>query len=171
MPSLNSLMALLPSGAVSGPVGSSPIAAPALRSYLRSQPAYMSNRERAAVLIKEGLGYYEIWTTAKPILFVGGLVGMAVSGAALYRRRKSAKEAMVLYAVSFLISAGVAWVSKPGAAAATGQTGVVAELDEKRAELSKEDPGWADAVYQDLYQQPGIQPELDANPLVKAIVL
>ena len=170
MPSLlNSLSTLLPSG--SGSVGNAPIAAPALRSYLRSQPAYVSNRERAAVLIKEGLGYYEIWTTIKPALFVGGLVGIAVSGAALYRRRKSAKEAMVLYTVSFLVSAGVAWVSKPGAAAATGQTGVVAERDEKRAALTASDPNWADETYQELYQLPGIEQELDANPVIKAVVL
>jgi hypothetical protein len=77
----------------------------------------------------------------------------------------------VLYGVAFLVSAGVAWVSRPGAAAATGQTGVVAELDQKRAELSASDPNWADETYQQLYQEPGIQPELDANPLVKALIL
>jgi hypothetical protein len=167
---LSSLQALLPSGA-SPQVGSAPIPPAALRSFLRSQPAYVANRERAAVLLREGLGYYEIWTTIKPALFVGGLAGMAVSGAALYRRRSASKEAMVLYGVSFLLSAGVAWASRPGAAAATGQTGVVAELDQKRAELTAQDPNWADETYQELYQQPGIQPELDANPMVKALVL
>jgi hypothetical protein len=123
------------------------------------------------VLLREGLGYYELWTTLKPALFVGGLAGMAISGAAIYRRRSAAKEAAVLYGVAFLVSAGVAWVSRPGAAAATGQTGVVAELDQKRAELSASDPNWADETYQRLYQEPGIQPELDANPLVKALIL
>lgn len=172
MPSLlSNLSALLPSAGSSGPVGSAPIPPAALRSFLRSQPAYMANRERAAVLLREGLGYYELWTNLKPVLFVGGLAGMAVSGAAIYRRRKASKEAAVLYGVSFLISAGLAWVARPGAAAATGQTGIVAEIDQKRAELSKTDPNWADETYQQLYQEPGIQPELDANPLVKALVL
>ncbi len=170
MPSLlSSLSTLLPSA--SQPVGSAPIPANALRSYLRQQPAYRNNRERAAVLLREGLGYYEIWTTIKPALFISGLVGMAVSGAAFYRRRSASNEAKVLYAASFLLSAGVAWASKPGAAAATGQTGIVAELDQKRAALTASDPNWADETYQELYQLPGIEQELDANPVIKAVVL
>lgn len=174
MPSLSSLMALLPSGASGAPTGSSPVSPDLLRSYLRSQPAYKVNRERAAVIIREGLGIYDAWATAKPIIFIGGLVGMALSGAAIYRRRQSAKEAMVLYSGTFLVSALAAWVARPispPANAPPGYGGAIAAIDEKRAALTAEDPNWADETYQELAEMPGIEQDLDANPLLKAVVL
>ena len=174
MPSLNSLMALLPSGASGAPTGSSPVSPDLLRSYLRAQPAYRTNRERAAVIIREGLGIYDLWATAKPIMFVGGLVGMAVSGAAIYRRRSSAKEAMVLYSVTFLVSALSAWVARPVSAPANappGYGGAIAAIDEKRAELTADDPNWADETFNELAAMPGVEQDLDANPLLKAVIL
>lgn len=174
MSSLNSLMALLPSGASGAPTGNSPVSPDLLRTYLHAQPAYRTNRERAAVIIREGLGLYDMWASAKPILFVGGLAGMAVSGAAIYRRRGSAKEAAVLYSATFLISAAVAWITRPVSTpvnAPPGYGGAIAAIDEKRAELTADDPNWADKTYQELAAMPGIEQDLDANPLLKAVIL
>ena len=44
-------------------------------------------------------------------------------------------------------------------------------IDEKRAALTAEDPNWADETYQELAEMPGIEQDLDANPLLKAVVL
>jgi len=169
----NLLNRLLPS--VSAPVGGSPVPPQLLRSYLRQQPAYNNNRERAAVVIGQGLAIYDTWVSLKPALFIAGLVGMAVSGTALYKRRSKGSEAWALYGASFLASAATAWATRPGPSAPAGadshQFDVVAAIDAKRASMHAQNPNFADDVFERVYEMPGVHQELDANPLVKAAIL
>ncbi len=160
--------------------GSIPIPPDALRTYLRSQPAYNDNRERAAVVLDQGFRAYDAYVKAKPYLFVGSLISGAFSGYALYKRRKKGTEAVVLHSANLVISMAVAFITRPGttptpppgtSAQDAAGFNVVATLDAKRKELKKTNPLFADQVFNRLAQMPGIREQLANAPLVRAAVV
>ncbi len=165
---------------VAGQVGSSPVSPELLRGFLRQQPAYNDNRERAAVVLDQGFQVYDAWVKAKPAIFIGGLVGMALSGAALAKRRGSGPEAWAVYLATFTLSAAGAWVARPGGTPPAppgtmpgemSDYGVVAAIDKKRVQLKQTNPYFADEVFNRLANAPGVREQLNANPLVKAAVV
>ncbi len=187
MPNLLSQAAkLLPSAVtqtvskVAGQIGSAPVSPDLLRGFLRQQPAYMDNRERAAVVLDQGFQVYDAWVKAKPAVFIGGLVGMAVSGAALYKRRKTGPESWAVYLTTFALSAAAAYTARPGttnppppgtAASEMSAYAVVDAIDKKRAQMRAVNPYFADQVFMRLAETPGVREQLNANPLVKAAVV
>ncbi len=88
-----------------------------VKGYLQTQPAYVTNRERAATVLDAGFRTADSYAKAKPFLFVGGLVGMAVSATALTKRRARGAETWVLWTTTFIASAATAWVTRPTGAA------------------------------------------------------
>jgi hypothetical protein len=165
---------------VAGQVGSAPVSPDLLRGFLRQQPAYIDNRERAAVVLDQGFQVYDAWTKAKPAIFIGGLIGMALSGVALYKRRRTGPEAWAMYAASFAASAAATWVARPGTSTPPppgtlpgemGAFAVVDAIDKKRAELKRSNPYFADQIFMRLADTPGVREQLNANPLVKAAVV
>lgn len=163
-----------------GQIGSAPVSPDLLRGFLRQQPAYMDNRERAAVVLDQGFQVYDAWVRAKPAVFIGGLIGMAVSGAALYKRRKSGPESWAVYLTTFALSAAATYVARPGTVEPPppgtspdemGAYAVLSAIDKKRAQLKAVNPRFADQVFMRLAQTPGVREQLNANPLVKAAVV
>jgi len=152
-----------------------------LRSFLRSQPAYSDNRERAAVVLDQGFKAWDAYVKAKPYLFAGSLVGLVGSVWMLKRRRKTAGEAVALWTTSALACAAVAFITRPttgavappvGASAKDkADIGVIAAIDRKRDAMRREDRNFADKVFQRLVDMPGVREQLNAQPLVKAAVI
>jgi hypothetical protein len=167
------------SSARSATGGSIPIPPDVLRSYLRSQPAYNDNRERAAVVLGQGFGIYDGYVKAKPFLFAGSLASAAFSGFALYKRHKKGAEAITLHSANLVASLIVAYLTRPGttppapAGTSSGDVAgynVIAGLDKKRAALKAKDPQFADKVFARLAQMPGVREQLAASPLVAAAI-
>lgn len=165
---------------VVGEIGSAPVSPQLLRGFLRQQPAYNDNRERAAVVLDQGFQVYDAWVKAKPAIFIGGLIGMALSGTALYKRRKTGPEAWAVYLTTFVVSATGAWVARPGSSpppppgtlpSEMGDYGVLTAIDKKRTELKASNPYFADQVFNRLANVPGVREQLNASPLVKAAVV
>ncbi len=151
-----------------------------LRTTLRSNTAYLVNRDRAAAVVHDGLAYYEKYEKARPYIFWGSLIGFAASSFALYKRRKKGAEAWVVYGTSAAACATAAWFTRPrgeeaaavpGAPAVPG-AGVIGYLDRRVAALSQEDRNFADTAFTKLVNFPGIKPQWDnADPLIKAAIL
>ncbi len=167
-------------GQASSGGGSLPIPPSALRAFLRSQPAYVDNRERAAVVLDQGFKAYDGYVRAKPYLFFGSLISGAFSGYALYKRRKRGTEAVVLHSANLIASIVVAFVTRPGTTPPAppgtppqdvASAGVIAALDKKRAALKAQDPQFADHVFNRLAAMPGVREQLSASPLVAAAVV
>jgi len=78
----------------------------AVRTVLRSSPAYDTNRDRAAVVIHDGLAFMDAYVAAKPFIFAGSLIGLVASIYALWKRKHVGGEAMVIYGASALACAG-----------------------------------------------------------------
>jgi hypothetical protein len=134
-----------------------------------------ANRERLAVVVKQGLDAYETYQAAKPFLLWGGLLGAAISGFALAKRRHT-PEAYPLYIGTFVASLAAVWAGFPSSTAPTppGQpkvagTGLVAALDAKRAAYAAADPRWADRTFSRLAAMPDVAAQLDKAPMVKAL--
>lgn len=175
-------MANLLSKIVSGNAGMSdiPIAPNTLRTFLRAQPAYSDNRERAAVVLGQGFGVYDTLVANKTLIFLAAAANAVFSAYMLKKRRRSGGEAVALWSISLAASAGVAWVARPGTTDAPppGMTGaqatdfgIVSMIDHKREALRQKNPGFADDVFRRLTSMPGIREPLDANPLVKAAIV
>jgi hypothetical protein len=169
----NILSSLLPSSA------SFPIPPKTLQLYLRSQPAYADNRERAAVVLDQGFKAYDGYMRAKPFIFAGALANAAFSGWMLKQRRKHGAETVTLWSTSLVVSLVAAFITRPGLSGAppgssmqqAADYGVVAAIDRRRTALRQRDPMFADKVFTRLTQLPGIKEPLDANPLVKAAIV
>jgi hypothetical protein len=105
-------------------------------------------RRRAAVVAHDGYLAVDTWVKVQPAVFVGGLVGMAVSGMALWGRRRTGPEAWALYVGMFAASATAAWTARPqspapvAAGAPAPATPLMAWLDARAAKLDKTEPGW-----------------------------
>lgn len=132
--------------------------------------------ERVAVLLKIGLDGYDSWQRAKPVLFWGGMVGAAVSAAALYKRRRT-PEAYPLYVATLVASLAAVWVGRPGArtaAPAPGQPapagpGLLGWVDAKRAEFAARDPQWVRTTIDRARRNPEVRPLIEATPILSLI--
>ncbi len=175
-------MANILSKLVHGTAGMSdiPIAPNTLRTFLRAQPAYSDNRERAAVVLDQGFKAYDTYVEYKTPLFFASVLNFAFSLYMLKRRRSHGPEAAALWSISAVASAGVAWFTRPGTTAAPPANlpkdqmtdfGIVATIDKKREALRLKNPGFADDVFRRLTSLPGIKEPLDANPLVKSAIV
>ena len=166
-----------------------------MRVALRSTPAYVINRNRAAAVLAKGLDAYDAYQTAKPFLFWGSLLGAALSGWAfeMRGRRPKNKEAMVLYGSTFALCAVTAIVTRPklpefpadtspsdaaaiNSGVATPQVkkdgALIGWVDNAVAAQQANDPNFADAVFSRLVAMPGISTQFQAmNPTMQAIVL
>ncbi len=165
---------------MSPPTGGSSLPVPPemIKSLLSGQPAYTVNRERAAAVLDAGFRSYDFYTKVKPALFVGGLVGMGVSGLAIYKRRGRGTEIWVMWTAAFIASAATAWVARPianaappgSSAAAQGTFGLLATIDKRRATLKAQDPNFADKVILRFENLPVVKAQLDSSPLIKAVL-
>jgi hypothetical protein len=117
-----------------------------IRSVVPSTP-----RRRAAVTVHDGYAAADMWVKARPTIFWSSVAGAVLSAGALYVRRKKGPETIAVYAASFAVSAGLAWVSRPGqggtvAPGASTSDQVMSWLDARAARLDKSEPGWEEAA-------------------------
>jgi hypothetical protein len=157
-----------------------PIPATMIKQLLSGQPAYTVNRERAAAVLDAGFKTADTYNRIKPALFVGGLIGMAASVYAMSKRHGRGGEAIATWATVFLASAATAWVTRPianaakppagSSAAAQNSFGMLAIIDKRRAELKAQDPNFADKVFARFDALPVVAAQLDASPLLKAVL-
>jgi hypothetical protein len=157
-----------------------PIPPETLRTYLRAQPAYVDNRERAAVVLDQGFKVYDTLAEYRTPIFLGAALNLVFSLYMLKKRRNQGPEAVALWSASAAASAGLAWMTRPGVTGTPpagtpkdqiGDFGIVSMVDKKRAELKQRNPGFADDVFRRLSSLPGIKEPLDSNPLVKAAIV
>jgi hypothetical protein len=156
------------------------VPADALKKQLSQIPAYRSNRERAAVVLGQGLDAYEAYTRLRPWVFGASVAGAITCAYMLWWRRRHGVEAKVLYGGGFAVCAVAAWLTRPPAAApaaAAASTpedragaGVVAAIDARRAENAKKDPQWADKVMARVAALPGVREEVAAAPVLRAVL-
>ncbi len=171
--------ATAPTGTSSTP-SSLPIPPAMIKQLLSGQPAYTVNRERAAAVLDSGFKTADTYNKFKPALFVGGLAGMGVSAFALVKRRGRGSETVTLWTMAFIASAATAWITRPilnatkappgSSAAAQDSFGLLAIIDKRRAQLKAQDPNFADKVFARFDQLPVIAAQLDASPLLKAVL-
>jgi hypothetical protein len=121
---------------------------------LASSPTYLKNRARVAALTQLGYKGVDFYDDYQPVLFITGLVGTVVGGAALAKRRKN-PEAVALYTITTVASALLAWIARPAAlrpapaevpAGASTNPAVLGStlgwLDRRADHLTQNDPGW-----------------------------
>lgn len=157
-----------------------------IRAALRQQPEYVANRDRVAAVVHEGFAYYDTYKAFQPVIFGGACIGAAISAMALYKRRKVAAEAKILYSGSFLLCAAIAWFTRPDflkggssvpsdAPAGTPKTkdsSLVSWVDDKVEALKGQDPNFADATIQRLVNMPGIATQFKKmNPVIRAVIV
>lgn len=150
-----------------------------VRTVLRASPAYDTNRDRAAVVIHDGLAFMDAYVAAKPFIFAGSLIGLAASLYALWKRKHKGGEAIGVYVFGAAACAGAAYVTAPWPAqppADPNQTdttgGVVSFLDTRAATLRADDPNFADEAFGRLVQLPGIAAGWNsADPAIQAAIL
>lgn len=131
-----------------------------------AQPVVLENRARTAAAIDyvyDKIEQYERW---RPTLFALSAVGLAVSSAMAYRRRK-VPEAWALYLTTAGISGGMAWFTRPaalrGAPAAVpppdptlpaSGTSTMAQIlgwaDRRADHLDQTEPGWQPRTWRRL---------------------
>ncbi len=174
----NPLMNLLTS-ATSGGAPASPLDPSSMvKNVLRGQPAYVENRERAAVVLDTGFRVADGYAKAKPFIFAGALIGMGVSGTALVKRRSRGAETITLWSAVFLASAVSAWITRPAlgakqlpANATEAQKSnfkLLQMIDQRRATLKARDPNFADKVFTRFEEIPSVKAGLESSPLLKA---
>lgn len=142
-------------------------------------PEVRINRARAASAAQLGYSAVDQFNDSKPVLFIVGLVGAAASGYGLYKRRK-VPEACVLYALTGILSAGLAYVSKPAAVTSAAPTPAAADpqapsavrrmlawLDARADRLSQEQPGWESRTLGRLWGDVGLG---TMNPAVQVLL-
>ncbi len=168
--------------AASAPAAASslPIPPAMIKQLLSGQPAYTVNRERAAAVLDSGFKTADTYNKFKPALFVGGLAGMGISTFALMKRRGRGTETVTLWTMAFIASAATAWITRPilnatkappgSSAAAQDSFGLLAIIDKRRAQLKAQDPNFADKVFARFDALPVVAAQLDASPLLKAVL-
>lgn len=149
-----------------------------VKSQLSQIPAYRENRERAAVIFKQGLAAYEAYIRVRPYAFAASLATAAACGWGLWKRKGA--EARALYGAGLAVSLAVAWFTRPQAAAAgvkstvksgdPAKAGIVAAIDAKRAQYAAEDPAWADKTMTEVAALPGVAEQVAAAPALRAIL-
>lgn len=124
-------------------IGAPGVLPTALNTFVPATP-----RRRAAVVAHDGYEVVDTWVKVQPAVFVGGLIGMAVSGMALWGRRRAGPEAWAMYVGMFGASAAAAWTARPQTPAPVAPgapapaTPLMAWLDARAAKLDKTEPGW-----------------------------
>lgn len=152
-----------------------------VRTLVRGNEYYSTNRDRAGALLHDGFAVWDKYVEIRPALFVLSLMGMGASAWVGYNRRHTGWESKALYSSSFIASAVLAWITRPGAlgGAATASEaeqaaggGMVGYLDDRVSALRSEDPLFADKAFQRLVQSPGIKPTWDrTDPAIQAFVV
>lgn len=111
-------------------------------------------RRRAAVVAHDGYLAADTWVKARPTVFASSLVGIALSAAGLWFRRKKGPEAVTLYSATLVASAAGAWISRPGQGGAVAPGAapgsahadrgaqLTAWLDARAKKLDQSEPGW-----------------------------
>ncbi len=135
-----------------GAVGSAAMQSAA--AGLVQSPEYLQNRERLAAVTELGYEVMDFYDAYQPVLFILGLLGTAIGGTALAKRRTN-PEAVALYGISTVVSAAVAWLTRPaflrpapapvpeGAVSSPGALGeTLGWLDHRAAGLTAAKPGW-----------------------------
>jgi len=116
-------------------------------------------RHRAAVVAHDAFGALDTYQRVRAPLFAVACLGVVGSLGMLYTRRRKGAEAWGVWLAAAGLSAGVAWLTRPGAGsgAGNGQAGAVpagapvamkanAWLDARAARLDQTQPGWEDAA-------------------------
>lgn len=139
------------------------------------------NRERAAVLAKQGFAAYDTWKAMRPALAIGGAIGIVGSAVMLFKRRKT-PEAVALYTLTLALSAGALYVSRPldlmgfttpeptppNDPAASNS--FVQWLDQKRSDYAADDPRWVDRTMSRVRSLPAVQSAIQQQPLIAAVL-
>jgi hypothetical protein len=165
---------------------SSLISPDTVRSTVRMQPAYTTNRDRVAALAQDGLNALDTYQSLRPYLFWGSLLGAVLSGFAAWKRRGARWETWALYGASCATFSTVAFLTRPGAFG-----GAPADPDALPSTPENPGPGFmgwvdtrvqkyrremgtnfADQVLNKVVNKPSVKPSWNAmDPLVKAVVL
>lgn len=152
-----------------------------VRAIVRSNEYYTVNRDRAAVVLNDGFAVWDTYVEIRPALFVLSLMGMVGSAWVGYNRKHTGWESKALYSSTFVASAALAWITRPGAlgGAATATEaeqaaggGMVGYLDDRASELRQQDPFFADHAFERLVKSPGVAPTWQkTDPLIQAFVV
>jgi hypothetical protein len=136
-----------------------------------SNPVVIDKRAQLAALAETYYEALDTYTAAKPWLFAAGLLGALLSAAAVTKRRKVG-EACVLYSLTGVASAGLAWVARPDAlrSAPTAATAGPSWPAARAAALSAAHPGWEAATWGRLATDFGTGTMLAQNPAVQVLL-
>jgi hypothetical protein len=130
----------------------------AVAAAATSDQTVVQDRARAAALLDAGYGYIDIYDQYQPLLFALSIVGLAASGWAIYARPKKA-EVITLYSMTGVVSAIMAYVTRPAAlrptpapavaatATSPAMAGVLTWLDNRVAARTAAQPGWEAATW------------------------
>ncbi len=151
-----------------------------IRALARSNEYYNTNRDRAAAALHDGFAVWDTYVELRPALFIVSLMGMVGSAWVGYNRKHTGWESKALYVSAFCASAGLAWMTRPGAfggaasasdAEAAAGGGMVGYLDQRAAEIREQDPNFADEAITRLINSPGVKPTWDKmDPAIQAFV-
>ncbi len=150
-----------------------------VRSSLRNNAGFVQNRDRAGALVHDGFAVADGYQAARPWIFAGSLITGAASGYGLWKRRSRGPETIAFYSVGLVVSAALAWLTRPQQApppaltpSAPEDSAVVTWLDQRVATLRAEDPAFADKVFARAVALPSVRDAWDATPaVVQAVVL
>ncbi len=106
-------------------------------------------KRRAAVVAHDSFRLVDGYIEARPTIFYGSLMASAAAGAMAVKRRSHGVEAVAAWSIVAMVSAGVAWVTRPTPATTAAQgrpplEQVNAWLDQRAAQLDQSEPGWQD---------------------------
>lgn len=91
-----------------------------LCQFLKYEDRWQKQRDRAGAVLAEGFDYWDKFQSVRPLIFMASAVGAVFGGYMWWKRGISRKskvrsvEVNVLYPVSTLTFAAIAWITRPG---------------------------------------------------------
>jgi hypothetical protein len=146
-----------------------------VRNSLDANPEYRTTRKQLAAALQKGFDAWDTYQTARPYLFVLGLVMAGVGGTLAWKRRKQGKEAPLAWGGMAAAGLGLSWLTRPdwllpAATPAAGSSPMMNTVDGWVAQYEKT-PGWPDSTYRRLITTPGFQEQYARLPAAVQAVL
>jgi hypothetical protein len=134
-----------------------------------NSPAVQVNKDRLGVVVHDGYAVKDTIVANKYPMFVAGCIGMAFSGYAAWKRKSH--EARILYAITGLMSAGLAYAARPWVKPAppgstSTSSAAIGYLDRRARALRRQDPQFAERSLSRLLKDSS----LDKIPTLQALV-
>lgn len=149
--------------------------------FLSNEELYQRQRDRVAAVVHEGFAYYDKYQKARPYLFYGG-AALSVGSAFMWywrgvrkgKRGHRIAEAHALYPLLMGLGIASMWAGRPETPGKPRPTdrvvgpdgqptesgGFVGWVDQRVADLRKEDPQFANGVFDRLTESvPGVWKE------------